>query len=263
VPSCGEESGVLEAQSWVPVQERSRAGGWRRALIYRRLQSALHGRCDTSRVLGRRLPRLFRDKGQRPGTAARGPGPHPRAVYHRRRGEGEGPDRDGLGRLSAAAGAAGANVLRGLVGRRGARVLRKSKVGEAVGYAANPWPTLIRYREDGWITMDNRPPEQAIRPQAVGRRNWLEIASDGGLRSAAVLLSVAALVKRNGVNPCAYVRHPHRLGGTRAVLTPATCCPMGRSIWTIFPIMRSRPGGPAAMSRPAWPDTRPAAKSAG
>jgi transposase len=87
------------------------------------------------------------------------------------------------------------------------RVLPKSKIGEAVGYAANQWPTLIRYVADGRFTIDNAPAEQAIRPLAVGRRNWLHIAGDGGLKSAAVLLSVAASVKRHGISPWAYVRH--------------------------------------------------------
>ena len=67
----------------------------------------------------------------------------------------------------------------------------KSKVGEAVGYAVNQWPTLIQYAEDGQLTIDNSPAEQAIRPLAIGRRNWLQIAGDGGLKSAAVLLSLA------------------------------------------------------------------------
>ena len=87
------------------------------------------------------------------------------------------------------------------------RVLPKSKIGEAVGYAANQWPTLVRYLQDGRLTIDNAPAEQAIRPLAVGRRNWLQIAGDGGLKSAAVLLSVAASAKRHGVNPWAYVQH--------------------------------------------------------
>jgi hypothetical protein len=51
------------------------------------------------------------------------------------------------------------------------------------------------------------PAEQAIRPLAVGRRNWLQIATAGGLPSAAVLLSIAASAKRHGVNPWRYVRH--------------------------------------------------------
>jgi transposase len=87
------------------------------------------------------------------------------------------------------------------------RALPKSKMGEALVYAANQWPTLVRYVEDGRLTIDNSPAEQAIRPLAVGRRNWLQIAGDGGLKSAAILLSVAASAKRHGLNPWAYVRH--------------------------------------------------------
>lgn len=87
------------------------------------------------------------------------------------------------------------------------RVLPKSKIGEAFIYASNQWPTLIRYRDDGRLTIDNSPAEQAIRPLAVGRRNWLHVAGDGGLKSAAVLLSVAASAKRHRVNPWVYVKH--------------------------------------------------------
>jgi len=87
------------------------------------------------------------------------------------------------------------------------RALPKSKMGEALVYASNQWPTLVRYLEDGRLTIDNSPAEQAIRPLAVGRRNWLQIAGDGGLHSAAVLLSIAASVKRHRVNPWVYVKH--------------------------------------------------------
>jgi transposase len=87
------------------------------------------------------------------------------------------------------------------------RALPKSKIGEALVYAANQWPTLIRYVEDGRLTIDNSPAEQAIRPLALGRRNWLQIAGDGGLKSAAVLLSVAATAKRHGANPWVYIKH--------------------------------------------------------
>src|SRR5580765_2929121 len=87
------------------------------------------------------------------------------------------------------------------------RALPKSKIGEAVVYASNQWSTLVRYLEDGRLNIDNSPAEQAIRPLAVGRRNWLQIASDGGLASAAVLLSIAASVKRHALNPWVYVKH--------------------------------------------------------
>jgi transposase len=65
----------------------------------------------------------------------------------------------------------------------------------------NQWPTLVRYVTDGRLAIDNGPAERAIRPLCVGRNNWLFIGGDGGLRSAAVLLSLTASAKRHGLNP--------------------------------------------------------------
>ncbi len=87
------------------------------------------------------------------------------------------------------------------------RALPKSKIGEAFLYASNQWASLIRYVEDGRLAIDNSPAEQALRPLAVGRRNWLQIAGDGGLKSAAVLLSIAASAKRQRINPWSYIQH--------------------------------------------------------
>jgi transposase len=87
------------------------------------------------------------------------------------------------------------------------RVLPKSAIGEAVTYASNQWYTLGVYLTDGRLTIDNAAAEQAIRPLCVGRRNWLHVGADGGLQPSAVLLSIAASVKRHGLNPWAYLTH--------------------------------------------------------
>jgi hypothetical protein len=68
--------------------------------------------------------------------------------------------------------------------------------------------------------------EQAFRPLCVGRRNWLHLGGDGGLRPTAVLLSVAASVKRHGLDPWAYLTHnltelaTHSSGANLADLPP-------------------------------------------
>lgn len=87
------------------------------------------------------------------------------------------------------------------------RVLPKSTIGEAFTYGTNQWPTLGVYLTDGRLMIDNAAAEQAIRPLAVGRRNWLHLGGDGGLRPTAVLLSIAASVKRHGIDPWAYLKH--------------------------------------------------------
>jgi transposase len=106
------------------------------------------------------------------------------------------------------------------------RVLPKSAIGEALTYAANQWPSLLVYTRDGRLTIDNGPAEQAIRPLAVGRRNWLHVGGDGGLRPTAVLLSVAASVKRSRVNPWVYLKH---------VLTELPARPAGAGLADLLP----------------------------
>ena len=86
-------------------------------------------------------------------------------------------------------------------------MLPKSLIGEAVTYATNQWPTLGIYLTEGRLTIDNAAAEQAIRPLAVGRRNWLHLGGDGGLRPTAVLLSVTASVKLHGLDPWVYLKH--------------------------------------------------------
>jgi transposase len=56
------------------------------------------------------------------------------------------------------------------------------------------------------LTIDNAVAEQAIRPFAVGRRNWLHLGGDGGLKPTAVLLSLSTSIKRHGINPWVYLK---------------------------------------------------------
>ena len=98
------------------------------------------------------------------------------------------------------------------------KVLPRSKLGEAVGYALAQWPTLIQYVECGEAEIDNNSVENAIRAVAVGRKNWLFLGDPqgGGLR-AEVLYSLLGTCHRLGVNPFEYLRdvidrvstHPH------------------------------------------------------
>jgi len=84
-------------------------------------------------------------------------------------------------------------------------MLPKSPFGQAVSYAINQWPTLGRYLDDARFTIDNNVAERAVRPLAVGRKNWLLVGGDGGLTSAAVLMSLCASAKRHALDPWAYL----------------------------------------------------------
>jgi transposase len=92
--------------------------------------------------------------------------------------------------------------------------LNSGKLGEALTYLANQWPKLIRYVEDGRVAIDTNLAENAIRPFALGRRNWLFADSLKGAKASAAWYSLVETAKANGLEPYAYLcrlfeRLPH------------------------------------------------------
>ena len=89
---------------------------------------------------------------------------------------------------------------------RGVDALPKSPLGQAVGYARNQWRALNRFLEDGALEIDNNAAENALRPVALGRKNYLFVGSENGGRSAAVLYTLIRTCERHGVNAWEYLR---------------------------------------------------------
>ena len=89
---------------------------------------------------------------------------------------------------------------------QGSRVLPKSPIGEAFTYTLNQWAALLRYTEDGALAIDNNVAERTLKLCAIGRRNWLFVASQTGGRRAAILFSLIASAKANQVEPWAWLR---------------------------------------------------------
>jgi len=83
----------------------------------------------------------------------------------------------------------------------------KSETASAVRYAIGRWDALARYLDDGRIELDNMIAERALRPVAVGRRNYLFAGSDNGGERAAVIYSLIGSAKLNGLDPEAYLRY--------------------------------------------------------
>ena len=84
--------------------------------------------------------------------------------------------------------------------------LPQSPLGKAVRYTLAEWSALTRYLEDGRVEIDNNLTENAIRPSAVGKKNWLFIGHpEAGWRSA-VIYSVIVSCRRMGIDPWEYMR---------------------------------------------------------
>lgn len=86
------------------------------------------------------------------------------------------------------------------------RYLPKSSMGKAIDYALGQWPGLSVFLEDGRVEIDNNLIENAIRPTAVGKKNWLFMGdADAGQRGA-ILYTVIENCRRQGIDPYAYLR---------------------------------------------------------
>jgi transposase len=80
------------------------------------------------------------------------------------------------------------------------------KLGEALGYLITQWPKLVRYVEDPRLAIDTNLAENAIRPFALGRRNWLFADTVKGAKASAALYSIVSTTRANGLEPYAYLR---------------------------------------------------------
>jgi transposase len=86
------------------------------------------------------------------------------------------------------------------------QVLPKSPIAQAINYAQNHWQALLRFVEQGFLNIDNNASERAMRPAALGRKNYLFAGSDNGGRTAAVLYTMTQTCRRHGIDPFAYLR---------------------------------------------------------
>jgi len=82
----------------------------------------------------------------------------------------------------------------------------KSLLGRAVRYARNQWQRVLAYLKDGRLRPDNNLAENAIRPFAVGRKNWLFSGAPRGAKASATIYSLIETAKANGLEPYAYLR---------------------------------------------------------
>ena len=81
----------------------------------------------------------------------------------------------------------------------------KGKLSKAVGYALHEKKYLYTFLEDGNIPIDNNRAENAIRPFAVGRRNWLFSNTANGAKSSAIWYSILSTAQANGLDAEKYL----------------------------------------------------------
>lgn len=80
------------------------------------------------------------------------------------------------------------------------QVLPKGRIGKAIMYTYKIFPKLTRYHLDGRYKIDNNLGENAIRPIALGRKNWLFCGNHDAAENAAIMYSMLGCCKANEVN---------------------------------------------------------------
>jgi hypothetical protein len=82
----------------------------------------------------------------------------------------------------------------------------KSQLGRACAYLLNHWDVLVAHCDHGCSRLDNNLVENAIRPSALGKKNWLFIGHpDAGQRSA-IIYSIVVSCQRHGIDPLVYLK---------------------------------------------------------
>jgi transposase len=80
-----------------------------------------------------------------------------------------------------------------------------SGTAKAIEHALKRWQALQRYASSGSLPIDNNPVENAIRPIAIGKKNWLFTGSERAGRRAAAIQSLFATAKLNGLDPARWL----------------------------------------------------------
>ena len=90
------------------------------------------------------------------------------------------------------------------------KILPKSKFKEALGYFCSLIPHMKNYTLHPYARLDNNVAERAIRPLAIGRKNWLFFGSAESGQSGAVLLSLVQTCRGLKINPREYLEDVFR-----------------------------------------------------
>jgi transposase len=106
------------------------------------------------------------------------------------------------------------------------RHLPQSPLATAMDYALGQWTSLQVFLKDGRVEIDNNLVENAIRPTAIGKKNWLFIGEANAGERGAILYTVIESCRRRGIDPYAYLRDvlsrlPHMTNRQIPEVTPA------------------------------------------
>ena len=85
------------------------------------------------------------------------------------------------------------------------KISGKSPLAQAIRYALNRMPKARPYLDNGFLELDNNTAERAMKPVALGRKNWMFAGSQRGGKAMAIAFTLIETAKLNGVDPQAWL----------------------------------------------------------
>lgn len=85
------------------------------------------------------------------------------------------------------------------------RISGKSPLAQAIRYALGRMPKARPYLDNGALELDNNSAERAMKPVAIGRKNWMFAGSEGGGKAMAIAFTLIESAKLNGIDPQAWL----------------------------------------------------------
>jgi transposase len=99
------------------------------------------------------------------------------------------------------------NELGKWLAERAKTELPKSPMGIAIHYIIGRWDNMLAYLKDGLLEIDNNLIENAIRPNALGRKNYLFAGSHQAAQRIAMFYSFFGTCQKNNIDPYKWLKH--------------------------------------------------------
>jgi hypothetical protein len=109
------------------------------------------------------------------------------------------------------------------------RALPRSLLGKACAYLLEHWDVLVAHQQHSVRRLDNNLVENAIRPSAIGKKNWLFIGHPDAGERFAIIYSLVISCQRHGKDPFAYLRDV--LGRLPALTNQDDLTPLTPAAW--------------------------------
>ena len=85
------------------------------------------------------------------------------------------------------------------------KISGKSPLAQAIRNAQNRLPKTRPYLDKGFLELGNNTVERAMKPVAIGRKNWMFAGSQRGGNSMAIAFTLIETAKLNKVDPQAWL----------------------------------------------------------